>query len=86
MRALSALNGGEMDTPPGAGLRRPPGAAARISGVNRPELLPPADAPVTEVIDVAGFLTPGEEGRMRETIRRLEKDTGVKVRYIVARA
>ena len=54
--------------------------------MNRPELLPPADAPVTEVIDVAGFLTPGEEGRMRETIRRLEKDTGVKVRYIVARA
>ena len=33
------------------------GAQARLEGVNKPELLPPD---YTTVIDVAGFLTPGE--------------------------
>ena len=33
------------------------GASARLEGVNRPDLLPKEDTPL---IDVAGFLTPGE--------------------------
>ncbi len=36
-----------------------PGAHARLEGVNKPELLPDT---FTTVIDVAGFLTPGEVG------------------------
>ena len=34
-----------------------------MEGVNKPELLPQGE--FSEVIDVAGFLTPGEEARLR---------------------
>jgi len=54
-------------------------AAARIEGVNKPELLPKE---FTTVIDVAGFLTPGEEERVAQKIERLEKDTGYKLRVL----
>lgn len=39
-----------------------PGAHARLEGVNKPELLPDS---FTTVIDVAGFLTPGEVGSVQ---------------------
>ena len=53
---------------------------ARMEGVNKPELLPPG--PMTPVIDVAGFLTEGEEARIKTRVENLEKDTGVKLRVL----
>ncbi len=38
------------------------GAGARLEGVNRPDLLPKESTPL---IDVAGFLTPGEVSQSR---------------------
>lgn len=55
------------------------GAAARLEGVNKPELLPPAYTPV---IDVAGFLTDGEEARVKRIVESLEADTGLKLRVL----
>lgn len=55
------------------------GAAARLEGVNKPDLLPLSYIPV---IDVAGFLTPGEEARIAATATALEKDTGLKLRVL----
>ncbi|CAL5221241.1 g3395 [Coccomyxa viridis] len=55
------------------------GAQARLEGVNRPELLPKE---FTTVIDVAGFLTPGEESRLKKEVESLERDTGVKLRVL----
>lgn len=55
-------------------------AYARLEGVNRPELLPPG--PVTPVIDVAGFLTDGEEARIRARVEALERDTGIRLRVL----
>lgn len=62
--------------------RLPPAgpAAARLEGVNKPELLPPG--PVTPVIDVAGFLTEGEEARIKQRVVALERDTGVRLRWM----
>eukprot|EP00873_Tetraselmis_striata_P019804 jgi/Tetstr1/440068/TSEL_028427.t1 len=57
-----------------------PGATARMEGVNKPELLPQGE--FTPVIDVAGFLTTGEEARIREQVTDLEKDTGIKLRVL----
>jgi len=34
------------------------------------------------VIDVAGFLTDGEEARIRSRVNSLEKDTGIKLRVL----
>lgn len=48
--------------------------------MNKPELLP--QGPVTPVIDVAGFLTDGEEARIRSRIEGLENDTGVRLRVL----
>ncbi|PIN03315.1 hypothetical protein CDL12_24164 [Handroanthus impetiginosus] len=48
-------------------------------GVNKPELLPKE---FTTVIDVAGFLSDGQEGRIRQEIDALEKDTGYKLRVL----
>jgi len=56
------------------------GASARMEGVNKPELLPQGE--FTPVIDVAGFLTSGEEARIREQVVDLEKDTGIKLRVL----
>ncbi|KAJ6850550.1 thylakoid lumenal 15.0 kDa protein 2, chloroplastic [Iris pallida] len=48
-------------------------------GVNKPELLPKEFTPV---IDVAGFLSAGQENRLREEITNIEKDTGFKLRVL----
>lgn len=55
-------------------------AQARYEGVNRPDLLP--SEPNVVVIDVAGFLTEGEEKRLRSEIESLEADTGIKLRLL----
>ncbi|KAM0945058.1 putative TPM domain-containing protein [Dioscorea sansibarensis] len=48
-------------------------------GVNKPELLPKE---FSTVIDVAGFLSAGQENRIQEEIDNLEKDTGFKLRVL----
>ncbi|KAL2229386.1 UNVERIFIED_CONTAM: Thylakoid lumenal 15 protein 2, chloroplastic [Sesamum indicum] len=48
-------------------------------GVNKPELLPKE---FTTVIDVAGFLSDGQEKRIAQEIDALEKDTGYKLRVL----
>ncbi|KAL3131329.1 hypothetical protein ABBQ38_000617 [Trebouxia sp. C0009 RCD-2024] len=54
-------------------------AVARLEGVNKPELLPKE---FSTVIDVAGFLTEGEELRIKKEIQGLERDKGVKLRVL----
>ncbi|KAJ7561472.1 hypothetical protein O6H91_03G029900 [Diphasiastrum complanatum] len=54
-------------------------AEARPEGVNRPELLPKKFTPL---IDVAGFLSEGQENRIIKELRRLEEDTGFKLRVL----
>ncbi|KAG8374220.1 hypothetical protein BUALT_Bualt11G0108400 [Buddleja alternifolia] len=48
-------------------------------GVNKPDLLPKE---FTTVIDVAGFLSDGQEKRIAQEIAALEKDTGYKLRVL----
>ncbi|KAK2654972.1 hypothetical protein Ddye_008024 [Dipteronia dyeriana] len=48
-------------------------------GVNKPELLPKE---FTYVIDVAGFLSDGQERRLVQEIANIEKDTGFKLRLL----
>ncbi|XP_022972651.1 thylakoid lumenal 15.0 kDa protein 2, chloroplastic-like [Cucurbita maxima] len=53
--------------------------ADAIVGVNKPELLPKE---FTSVIDVAGFLSDGQEIRLKQEIADIEKDTGYKLRVL----
>ncbi|TYI10921.1 hypothetical protein ES332_A09G174300v1 [Gossypium tomentosum] len=53
-------------------------AEAKV-GVNKPELLP---REFTPVIDVAGFLSDGQEKRLIQEISDIEKDTGFKLRVL----
>ncbi|KAL8094773.1 thylakoid lumenal 15.0 kDa protein 2, chloroplastic [Apium graveolens] len=53
-------------------------AEAKV-GVNKPELLP---KDFTPVIDVAGFLSEGQENRIAQEITAIEKDTGFKLRVL----
>ncbi|GAB2300618.1 hypothetical protein Dimus_034652 [Dionaea muscipula] len=55
------------------------GFAEAKTGVNKPELLPEEYSPV---IDVAGFLSAGQENRLAQEIVDLEKDTGYKLRVL----
>ncbi|KAL9235908.1 hypothetical protein vseg_010633 [Gypsophila vaccaria] len=55
------------------------GFAEAKPGVNKPELLPKE---FSTVIDVAGFLSAGQEKRLTEAIDDLEKDTGFKLRIL----
>lgn len=55
-------------------------AWARLEGVNKPDLLPKGE--FTTVIDVAEFLTPGEEKKIAKLIKELETETGVKLRLL----
>ncbi|XP_004497532.1 thylakoid lumenal 15.0 kDa protein 2, chloroplastic [Cicer arietinum] len=54
-------------------------AEAAKAGVNKPELLPKE---FSTVIDVAGFLSEGQEKRLAQEIAALEKDVGVKLRVL----
>ncbi|CAN0881169.1 Thylakoid lumenal 15.0 kDa protein 2, chloroplastic [Linum grandiflorum] len=56
-----------------------PGFAEAKVGVNKPELLPKE---FTTVIDVAGFLSDGQEKRLAQEIAEIEKDTGFKLRVL----
>ncbi|KAF3786924.1 Thylakoid lumenal 15-protein 2 [Nymphaea thermarum] len=62
----------------GLSLAGPDFADAKI-GVNKPALLPKEFSPV---IDVAGFLSPGQEIRLVQKIAELEKNTGYKLRIL----
>ncbi|KAL4297180.1 hypothetical protein GQ457_12G010620 [Hibiscus cannabinus] len=55
------------------------GLAEAKVGVNKPELLP---TEFTPVIDVAGFLSDGQEKRLAQEISDIEKDTGFKLRVL----
>ncbi|XP_027072228.1 thylakoid lumenal 15.0 kDa protein 2, chloroplastic [Coffea arabica] len=55
------------------------GIAEGKVGVNKPELLPKEFTPV---IDVAGFLSDGQENRLAQEIAAIEKDTGFKLRVL----
>ncbi|KAL4592157.1 hypothetical protein LXL04_005143 [Taraxacum kok-saghyz] len=55
------------------------GSAEAKVGVNKPELLPKE---FTTVIDVAGFLSDGQEKRIAKEIDSIEKDTGFKLRVL----
>lgn len=55
------------------------GIAEAKVGVNKPELLPKE---YTSVIDVAGFLSAGQEKRLAMEIADLERDTGFKLRIL----
>ncbi|KAJ6316272.1 hypothetical protein OIU78_019536 [Salix suchowensis] len=55
------------------------GVADAKVGVNKPELLPKE---FTTVIDVAGFLSDGQEKRLADEISDIEKDTGFKLRVL----
>ncbi|OIS97933.1 PREDICTED: thylakoid lumenal 15.0 kDa protein 2, chloroplastic [Nicotiana attenuata] len=55
------------------------GIAEAKAGVNKPELLPKEFTPV---IDVAGFLSDGQEKRLAEEITDIEKVTGFKLRVL----
>ncbi|KAJ8754047.1 hypothetical protein K2173_001945 [Erythroxylum novogranatense] len=55
------------------------GIASAKVGVNKPELLPKEFA---TVIDVAGFLSDGQEKRLAQEIADIEKDTGFKLRVL----
>ncbi|XP_042493783.1 thylakoid lumenal 15.0 kDa protein 2, chloroplastic [Macadamia integrifolia] len=55
------------------------GFAEAKAGVNKPELLPKE---FSVVIDVAGFLSDGQENRLAQEIANLEKDTGFKLRVL----
>ncbi|GLT25708.1 hypothetical protein SLA2020_008200 [Shorea laevis] len=53
-------------------------AEAKV-GVNKPELLPKE---FSTVIDVAGFLSDGQERRLTQEIADIEEDTGFKLRVL----
>jgi len=54
-------------------------AAKGFEPVNNPQLLPKDFQPV---VDVAGFLTPGQVERLSKEVTSLEKATGIKVRVL----
>ena len=59
-----------------------PTSFARLEGVNKPELLPSTPGSSTFVIDVAGFLSDGQEKRIQKRVEALQADTGIKLRVL----
>ena len=59
-----------------------PPSLARLEGVNKPELLPSTPGSSTFVIDVAGFLSDGQEKRIQKRAEALQADTGIKLRVL----
>lgn len=57
-----------------------PAQAKKLESVNKPELLP--SEPNVRVIDVAGFLTSGQEARLSDKLKRLDEATGIKLRVL----
>ena len=55
-------------------------AEARLDPVNRPDLLPSEEG--LNVIQIEKFLTNGQVKRMNESLTKLEKDTGYRVRVL----
>ena len=58
----------------------PPADAKRLDPVNNPALLP--SEPNVTVIDVAGFLSSGQENRLMKKIQAIEQDTGIRLRLL----
>ncbi|KAL6277655.1 hypothetical protein ACE6H2_021256 [Prunus campanulata] len=77
IRLHAFLNASELEALSFLILRVGP-AEAKV-GVNKPELLPKEFSPV---IDVAGFLSDGQEKRLAQEIDNIEKDTGFKLRVL----
>ena len=60
-------------------------AAARLEGVDRPDLLPgggKAGGSPEPLLDPAGFLTEGERERVRKVLSQVERDSGVRFRIV----
>lgn len=70
--------------PPSVLLPRPALAARRLEGVDQPELLPPRapGEPAKLAFDVGGWLTPRQVERIERVARKLESDTGVRLRVL----
>ena len=54
---------------------------ARPEGVNRPDLLPTGEK--SSIIDVANYLSKGQEKKVKASIAELEKNTGYKLRVLL---
>lgn len=68
----------------GLGARTGP-AAARLEGVNRPDLLPgggKAGGAPEPLLDPASFLTEGERERVKKVLAQVERDSGVRFRIV----
>ena len=64
-------------------LAMPGVASAKLEGVNKPELLPKEEGKL--VIQTENVLTSGQVKKLEEVLKRLEKDTGFRLRILSQR-